>query len=69
MTQQLFQTEPLPGEQWAKPNSEALTVIKVWAHPLHSQQTWIHAAKRSGDWFSTSGPLDKFLEHGYRRVK
>jgi hypothetical protein len=69
MIDQLFDTEPVQGEQWAKPNGHPLTIDKVWAHDLHGGKVWVSASQRGGDWYTRSGPLDKFLEHGYRRTK
>jgi hypothetical protein len=68
MNDALFDTEPVPGERWSKPEGEALVVLKVWKHQLYEGQVWIRAARKGGDWYSTSGPLDTFLERGYRKV-
>jgi len=67
MTDALFDTDPVPGEKWAKPGGEALVVVKVWKHQLYDGQVWIHAARKGGDFYSTSGPLTNFLERGYTR--
>ena len=68
---QLFQTEPVVGEEWQQPNDtgKPLVIERIWKHHLYNGEVWVAASRKSGDWLSTSGPLSQFLARGYVKVR
>jgi hypothetical protein len=67
----LFNTIPVEGEHWDKPDSKLkpLLIDRVWEHEMHNGELWVRAGRSNGDWSHIGGPVKWFLSLGYVKVK